>query len=44
MNATAHADADQIRAAAIKLQTEWSTGEYINWKTWQIMQKVHYNY
>ena len=34
MNATAHADADQIRAAAIKLQTEWSTGEFVNWKTW----------
>lgn len=34
LNATAHADADRARAAAIKLATEWSTGEYTNWKTW----------
>lgn len=34
LNATAHADADRAKAAAIKLATEWSTGEYTNWKTW----------
>lgn len=34
LNATMHAEADQIRAAAAKLSTEWDTGEYTNWKTW----------
>lgn len=34
LNATVHADADKVKAAAIKLATEWNTGEYTNWKTW----------
>lgn len=34
MNATAHANADMIRAYAEKLSKEWTTGEYTNWKTW----------
>ena len=34
MNATAHAEADKVRAAAMKLQAEWGTGKFINWKTW----------
>ena len=33
MNATVHAEADKIKAAAIKLASEWGTGEYTNWKT-----------
>lgn len=34
LNAVKHADADSIKAAAIKLSAEWSTGEFTNWKTW----------
>lgn len=34
LNATAHANAAEAQAAAIKLASEWSTGEYTNWKTW----------
>lgn len=34
LNATAHADASKIQANAIKLASEWGTGEYTNWKTW----------
>lgn len=34
LNATIHAEADKVKAAAIKLSTEWDTGEYTNWKTW----------
>ena len=34
LNATAHADADKAKGAAVKLATEWQTGEYTNWKTW----------
>lgn len=34
MNATAHANADMIKAAAMKLSAEWNTGEFTNWKTW----------
>lgn len=34
MNATAHAEADKVKAAAIKLAAEWDTGEQTNWKTW----------
>lgn len=34
LNATAHADSDKIKAAAIKLAMEWETGEFTNWKTW----------
>lgn len=34
LNATAHANADQVKAAATKLAAEHSTGEYTNWKTW----------
>ena len=34
MNATKQADADAVRAAAVKLSTEWETGEYTNWRTW----------
>lgn len=35
LNATKKANADEIKAAAIKLAAEWETGEYTNWKTWQ---------
>lgn len=28
------ADNDEVKAAAIKLASEWSTGEFTNWKTW----------
>ena len=34
INATAHADADTIKALAIKLTAEFNTGEFTNWKTW----------
>ena len=34
LNATQSADSDKIKAAAIKLATEWTTGEFTNWKTW----------
>lgn len=29
-----NADQDGIKAAAMKLATEWGTGEFKNWKTW----------
>ena len=28
------AENDAVKSAAIKLATEWETGEYTNWKTW----------
>jgi hypothetical protein len=34
LNATKQADADAVRAAAVKLSTEWETGEFTNWRTW----------
>jgi hypothetical protein len=34
LNATKQADAEAAKAAAIKLSTEWETGEYTNWRTW----------
>jgi len=34
MNETAKANAAGIQAAAMKLATEWNTGEFTNWKTW----------
>lgn len=34
LNAVKHADADAMKAAAIKLSAEWATGEFTNWKTW----------
>lgn len=34
LNAIKHANADEMKAAAIKLSAEWSTGEFTNWKTW----------
>lgn len=34
LNAVKHANADEMKAAAIKLSAEWSTGEFTNWKTW----------
>ena len=34
LNATKQADAEAVKAAAIKLSTEWETGEYTNWRTW----------
>lgn len=34
LNATRHADADVMKAEAIKLATEFNTGEYTNWRTW----------
>lgn len=33
MNACIHANADAMKAAAIKLSAEWETGEFTNWKT-----------
>lgn len=34
LNATIHADAAKAQAAAVKLASEWTTGEYTNWRTW----------
>jgi hypothetical protein len=34
LNATKQADAEAVKAAAIKLSTEWETGEFTNWRTW----------
>ena len=34
MIAQQNADQEGMKAAAIKLATEWSTGEFTNWKTW----------
>ena len=34
VNATAHADADTVKAMAMKLTAEFNTGEFTNWKTW----------
>lgn len=34
MIAQQNADQDGIKAAAIKLASEWTTGEFTNWKTW----------
>lgn len=34
LNATKQANADAVRAAALKLSTEWETGEFTNWRTW----------
>ena len=34
LNDTVRADSDKIKATAIKLASEWSTGEFTNWKTW----------
>lgn len=41
LNATIQAEAskqtaenDKVKAKAVKLASEWSTGEYTNWKTW----------
>lgn len=34
LNATKQANADAVRAAAVKLSTEWETGEFTNWRTW----------
>lgn len=34
INATAHADADTVKALAMKLTAEFNTGEFTNWKTW----------
>ncbi|AYQ58126.1 putative VP2 [Microviridae sp.] len=28
------ADSEAVKAAAIKLSTQWETGDYTNWKTW----------
>lgn len=39
LNATLHARADQVRAAAAKLSAEFETGEYTNWKTWAELAK-----
>lgn len=37
LNATVNANASMIKANAVKLATEWGTGEYTNWKTWASM-------
>ena len=34
VNATAHADAEKVKAMAMKLTAEFNTGEFTNWKTW----------
>ena len=34
LNATKIADSEEVKAAAVKLSTEWDTGEYTNWRTW----------
>lgn len=34
LNATIHAEADKVKAEAVKLATQFETGEYTNWKTW----------
>lgn len=34
LNAKIMAENDKVKAAAIKLAAEWSTGEFKNWKTW----------
>lgn len=39
LNATALANNDGIKAAAIKLSAEWDTGEYTNWRTWTELGK-----
>lgn len=39
LNATVHAKADEVRAAAAKLSAEFETGEYTNWKTWAELAK-----
>lgn len=39
LNATAMADNDKIKTAAVKLASEWTTGEFVNWKTWADMAK-----
>lgn len=40
LNATMHAKADKVRAAAAKLSAEFETGEYTNWKTWAELAKT----
>jgi len=39
MNETAKANAAGVQAAAIKLASEWNTGEFTNWKTWTELAK-----
>lgn len=39
LNETKKADASQIQAKAVKLASEWTTGEYTNWKTWANLAK-----
>lgn len=39
LNATMHANADAVRAAAAKLSAEFETGKYTNWKTWADLAK-----
>lgn len=34
MNATLQAESGRIQAMAHKLSAEWTTGDYINWRTW----------
>lgn len=34
LNAARTNDIEEIKAKAVKLATEWTTGEYTNWKTW----------
>jgi len=37
LNETKKADAAGVQAAAMKLASEWNTGEFTNWKTWADM-------
>lgn len=43
INATKNADANEAKAAAVKLAAEWSTGEFTNWKTWVETAKTGVN-
>jgi len=39
LNATKNSDSQATQAAAVKLASEWSTGEFTNWKTWTQLGK-----
>lgn len=39
LNATKNSDSQAMQAAAVKLASEWSTGEFTNWKTWTQLGK-----
>lgn len=39
LNATKNSNSQAAQAAAVKLASEWSTGEFTNWKTWTQLGK-----